>query len=163
MLRGYRSKQRREAAQNGERPSGFTVDRTSCHFCCMQANSDSDRPCCMLSNKTKRHNDYNADSRNGWSVTWAECLLRQSLSANLLPWQKKPPPTWVSQSNSNTSCNNPNSHSSHMTDPPKHLQLVRYSSRSSWTHWGFVARGWRARLCVHSHPQTTINLNPVIK
>lgn len=71
---------RREVRQNGERPSGFTVDRASYNWSCVH------RPCCMLSKKTKKHNDCNADGRNSWSVMRAERSLRPSLSANLFPW-----------------------------------------------------------------------------
>lgn len=151
---------RREARQNGERPSGFTVDRASYNWSCVH------RPCRMLSKKTKKYNDCNADGRNSWSVMRAERSLRPSLSANLFPWTlirkrqiKQPTSVELKRVTLQSQTLTVLTWLIHQ----KHLQLVRYGSRSSWTRWGFVAWGWHARLRVHRDPQTAINPDPVIK
>lgn len=151
---------RREVRQNGERPSGFTVDRASYNCSCVH------RPCRMLSKKTKKHNDCNADGRNSWSVMRAERSLRPSLSANLFPWTlirkrqiKQPTSVELKRVTLQSQTLTVLTWLIHQ----KHLQLVRYGSRSSWTRWGFVAWGWHARLRVHRDPQTAINPDPVIK
>lgn len=107
---------RREVRQNGERPSGFTVDRASYNWSCVH------RPCRMLSKKTKKHNDCNADGRNSWSVMRAERSQRPefisksvSMNSDSQKTNKTTDFSWAETRHATK----PNSHSSHMTDPPK--------------------------------------------
>lgn len=151
---------RREVRQNGERPSGFTVDRASYNCSCVH------RPCRMLSKKTKKHNDCNADGRNSWSVMRAERSLRPefisksvSMNSDSQKTNKTTDFSWAETRHATSQTRTVLTWLIHQ----KHLQLVRYGSRSSWTRWGFVAWGWHARLRVHRDPQTAINPDPVIK